>query len=140
MISLEEFKCSLLEFIEFRGEPFDADFIYRQCIQPIDRYHIYEALYQLELEGKILRLRDGRFIATNIALKRWLNRRVVDVKIPEELIAEAMEAMRLIPEAWESLDSFISDAIREYVERIRSLQTEKLRGYGRRRRGKSKSI
>ncbi|MEM1586943.1 MAG: hypothetical protein QXX99_05915 [Candidatus Bathyarchaeia archaeon] len=70
MISLEEFKDHLLEFIKFRGEPFDVDFIYRQCIQSIDKYRIYEALYQIELEGKVLRLSDGRYILTRVALKR----------------------------------------------------------------------
>ncbi|MEM1515148.1 MAG: hypothetical protein QXT26_03935 [Thermoproteota archaeon] len=52
MISLEEFKDSLFEFIDSRDEPFDVDFIYRQCIQPINRYQIYEALISLNLRGR----------------------------------------------------------------------------------------
>lgn len=130
-MNLEEFKDHLLEFIEFRSEPFDVDFIYRQCVQPIDKYRVYEALYQLELEGKVLRLSDGRYIATRMALKRWLNSRLIEVKIPRKMAVEAEEAMRLTPDVWKTLDSFISEAIRDYVKKVWDLWTGKLYKRGR---------
>lgn len=126
MISLEALKDSLFEFIEFKREPFDVDFIYRQCIQPVDKHQIYEVLHQLELEGKIIRLSDGRYITTKIAIKRWLSRHLVDVKIPKEIAAEAEGAMRLLPRTWRTIDSFISEAIKEYIEKVLNVWDEEL--------------
>lgn len=118
MINLEGFKDSLLEFIEFKGEPLDVDSIYKQCLQPIDRYRIYEVLYQLELEGKVLRLSDGRYIATKAALRKWLYSNPIEIRIPGEMAIEIEETMSLTPGVWKSMDSFISEAIREYIKKV----------------------
>lgn len=125
MIDIEEFKDNLLEFVEFRDEPFDVEFIYSQCVQPVDKYRIYEALYQLELEGKILRLSDGRYLAARTALKRWLKYHLTEIQIPVEIVAEAKEAMFIAPKAWRTLDSFISEAIEEYIRKILGIWTRK---------------
>lgn len=118
MIDMEEFKGQLLTFIEFMGEPIDADSIYRQCIQPVERYRIYEVLYQLEDEGKVLRLSDGRYIAAKSAFKRWVRDRLIDVKVPEDIVKDAKQVMGRMPGRYKNIDSFISEAIREYVERV----------------------
>lgn len=133
MINLEGFKDSLLEFIEFRSEPFDIDFIYKQCIQPIDKHRINEAFYQLELEGKILRLSDGRYIATRVALKKWLSSQFLEIKIPEEIAVEIEETMHLTPRAWKTIDSFVSEAIKEHIKKVLNAWTKEL--YRRRKSG-----
>ncbi|MBS7605016.1 MAG: hypothetical protein QXR84_00280 [Candidatus Bathyarchaeia archaeon] len=125
MIDIEEFKDNLLEFVQFRKEPFDVEFIYRECVQLVDKYRIYETLYQLELEGKILRLSDGRYIATRAALRRWLKYHLIEIQIPVEIAAEAKEAIFIAPKAWRTLDSFISEAIEEYIRKILGLWAEK---------------
>lgn len=117
MIDMEEFKDQLLTFMEFMDEPLDADSIYRQCVQPIDRRRIHDALYQLEDEGKILRLSDGRYIAVRKALKRWIRGRLVEIKISEEIISEARQIEHML-KRYKTIDYFISEAIKEYIEKI----------------------
>jgi hypothetical protein len=121
MISMDEFKNQLYEFIEFRSEPFDAKFILNSCIQPIDKYRVYEALYQLEVEGKIIRLSDGRYASTKMALKRWIRNRLVEAQIPDHLIREIEWAMKVKPEICRSIEEFITEAIKEYIEKIRGI-------------------
>lgn len=118
MIDMEELKDQLLTFIDLMGEPLDADSIYRHCIQPIDRYRIYDALHQLEDEGKIMRLSDGRYVTARAALRRWIKGRLVDVGIPEEVVREAERAMGQGRKKYRTVDSFISEALKEYIERV----------------------
>lgn len=119
MINIEEFKNQLFEFVEFESEPFDIKYIYRSCIQPVDNHHIYEALYQLESEGKIIRLSDGRYTTMRAAVKRWVKEKLVETLIPDYLIREIEWTLKLNPGLHQSIDNFISEAVREYIEKVR---------------------
>jgi len=120
MINLEEFKDRLFEFIEFRREPFDIKYIYESCRQPIDIHHIYEALYELENEGKIICLSNGQYTSTRIAIKRWIKEKLVNVLIPDYLIQEIEWILKLKPKEHQTIDEFISTAIKEFIDRIKN--------------------
>ncbi|MEM1515149.1 MAG: hypothetical protein QXT26_03940 [Thermoproteota archaeon] len=51
-------------------------------------------------------------------MKRWLKCQLIDVKIPLEVAIEAKEAIRLAPGVWRTMDSFISEAIKEHIEKV----------------------
>lgn len=119
MINMDEFKTQLFEFIEFMEEPFDARFIYRSCIQPIDIYRIYDALQQLEDEGKILSLPNGRYISLRGALKRWLKERFVEVKIPDYLVRDIEWAAKIRQKQYKSIEALIADALRDYIMKVK---------------------
>jgi len=122
MISMDEFKSQLYEFIEFKSEPFDAKLILNSCIQPIDKYRVYEALYQLEVERKIIRLSDGRYTSTRMALKRWIRNRFVEAQIPDNLIREIEWILKVKPKICCPIEEFIMEAIKEYIEKIRGIR------------------
>ncbi|MBS7624604.1 MAG: hypothetical protein QXF59_05630 [Candidatus Bathyarchaeia archaeon] len=130
MISVDEFKAQLFEFIEFMEEPFDAKFIYKSCIQPIDIYRVYDVLQQLEDEGKIVSLSDGRYISIRGALRRWLRGRLIEVKIPDYLIRDVEWAAKIRPKQYKSIDAFIADAIRDHIMKIKKRYEEEVRRYG----------
>jgi len=119
MINLNEFKTQLLEFVEWRKEPFDTQLIYKSCIQPIDIRHVYEALYELENEGKIIRLSDGRYASLRVAVKRWIRTKLVEIKLPDHLIQEIEWTLRLHPHLYLSIEKFIQEAIKEFIAKIK---------------------
>lgn len=119
MISIDELKNQLYEFVEFRNEPFDVKFILGSCVQLVDRHHIYEALYQLESEGKIIRLSDGCYTTTKMAIKRWIRNRFTEALVPDYLIREIEWILKMKPGICRSIEEFISRAIKEYIEKVK---------------------
>ncbi|MEM2342360.1 MAG: hypothetical protein QXX94_07745 [Candidatus Bathyarchaeia archaeon] len=119
MSDMDELKSQLYEFVEFRSEPFDVKFILGSCIQLIDRHHVYEALYQLESEGKIIRLSDGRYTTTRVAIKRWIKNKFTEVLVPDYLIREIERILKIKPGICRSTEEFISKAIKEYIEKVK---------------------
>ena len=120
MINLDEFKSQLLEFVEWRSEPFDAGFIYKSCIQPVDNHHIHESLYLLECEGKIIRLSDGRYASLRTAIRHWIRAKFVEIRLPGHLIQEIEWTLKLKPRLYRSIEEFIQEAIEEYVRKVKT--------------------
>ena len=63
MLDPVQFKEQLYEFVKYVEEPFDINFLMYNCNQPINRERFYDILYELEEEGKILVLQDGRYLS-----------------------------------------------------------------------------
>ncbi|MEM2177057.1 MAG: hypothetical protein QXN34_06995 [Archaeoglobaceae archaeon] len=115
-------KEQLYEFVRFESEPFDVDFLEKHANILIDRTRFYDILFELESEGKLIRLRDGRYIPTCIKMRKWIKERLVDVEIPFDLFNEVQ---KLISEfcLHETVEQFIVTALKKLIEEVRKCRS-----------------
>ncbi|MEM2512693.1 MAG: hypothetical protein QXU81_00010 [Candidatus Bathyarchaeia archaeon] len=107
--TFEVFKEQLYEFVEFRSEPFDIDFLMKSCNTFIDKITIYNALCILEDEGRIIRLSNGNFISAKIMMRKWIKKMYENIEIPEDIYRE-MERLVYMG-IYKSINDIIKDAI-----------------------------
>ena len=112
------FKQQLYEFIEFRETPFTIDFLYISCNQPIERRHIYDALYELEEEGKIIRLWDGSYLSAKVAWKKWIKKLYEEIEVPSELYDEIEKFIKQTG-IFESVEEFIKKALETFIQTVK---------------------
>lgn len=109
------FKEQLFEFIEYRDEPFDENFIIDSCTTFIDRTTVRDALFALEEEGRIVRLLNGKYISARMLLKKWIKRLYGEIEVPEDIYGEMLKLIQL--GIYKSIVDIIKDAIRFYIKR-----------------------
>ncbi|MEM1506804.1 MAG: hypothetical protein QXU02_01840 [Candidatus Bathyarchaeia archaeon] len=90
-------------------------------IQLIDIYRVYEALQQLEDEGKIVGLPGGRYVTVKAAVRRWLKENFVEIGIPDYLVRDIEWTMKLKSKRHYSLEAFILDALREHIAKVKEI-------------------
>jgi len=141
-VDIQVFKQRLLEFVEEREEPFDANFLVKTCNQPVSYITVHEALFQLEDEGQLVRL-DNEYLPTRVMMKRWLKpgklgtgSSLVDsasslgtiansfqdsgMSVPKDLFFEIAELLHERPElGYVDVEEFLRDAIRRHVREMK---------------------
>lgn len=106
------FKEQLYEFIEFVSEPWDIDFLIRNCRQWVDRWRFYDVLYELETEGRVIRLKDGRYLSIRVLRRKWIKTRLVDLPLPKSLFEKMKYLIHM--GVYESIEELIREAIRNF--------------------------
>ena len=111
---LNQFKEQLYEFVKYVEEPFDINFLMYNCNQPINRERFYDILYELEEEGKILVLQDGRYLSLYTLKRKWIKIRLVNIPIPKELYNIMIHLIH------KGIFKNVEDIIREAIKRYKS--------------------
>jgi len=124
MIDMESFKDQVLDFIEDREEPFDRDFLVRNCNWPVDDDRVHDALCQLSNEGLIVRLdgyRYNQWLSTRVLMRRWLKPlQDPQISLPRNLIQQIRELLSQRPDlGYADVDNFVRDAIRRFIQRLK---------------------
>ena len=116
-IDVEMFKRQLLEFIGDMDEPFTVKFLVKSCLQPVSEQFIHDVLAQLEEEGKVLWVGDGRWISTKAVVKRALKPNS-EVILPKALISQIISAAVKRPDlGYTNLAEFIRDAVENFINK-----------------------
>lgn len=106
------FKEQLYEFIEWEEQPFDVDYLIKNCNYWVDPWKIYDVLFQLEEEGRIFQLKNGKYLSLKVLLNKWIKTRFINLRLPRSLY----EAMKYLIHLgyYKSMDDLIRDAIRKF--------------------------
>ncbi|MEM2351949.1 MAG: hypothetical protein QXT26_06040 [Thermoproteota archaeon] len=115
-------KERLFEFVRFNPDPFDVDFLERHANVLIDRARLFDVLFELECEGKIVCLSDGRYVSAYAAIKRWIEERFVFLELPSDLVFEVERFLRDFC-VRESVEQFIVNAIKNLVQEMRKCRS-----------------
>ena len=115
MLDPAQFKEQLYEFVECIDKPFDINFLMQKCNQPVDRQRFYDALYELEEEGKILGLRNGRYLSLRVLKRKWIKTKLVNIPIPKELYDIMIHLIH--KGIFKNIEDIIQEAIKRYKKR-----------------------
>lgn len=115
-VDVEQFKRQLLEFIEDRDEPFTVKFLVENCLQPVSETLVQNTLAQLEEEGRVIWLRNGRWISTKAIVKRAL-KPSNEVILPKNLISQVISLLIKRPNlGYTDINEFIVEAIKNFIK------------------------
>jgi len=127
----DDLKRQLLEFIEELEEPFNIEFIMRNCLKPVSRIEIHDILCELVDEGRIVRVDGEYYMPVKTLIRRWLRgkiRRVGDevildgLELPKSLVEDVREFIRSRAElGYVDEAEFIRDAIRRKLKSLREI-------------------
>ena len=116
------FKEQMLEFIESEDEPFNLEFLVKNCNDKfIEEGYYQDALCALEEEGQIVRF-DHHYLSTRVLMKRWIKteeRRAHEnrLSLPQSIVCQILELLDQRPElGYTNVGEFIRDAIRRFIE------------------------
>ena len=130
MMAQSLFKEQLLEFVEDRQDPFDIDLLKSSCNDKfIDDNWFWGALWELEEEGKIVRL-NHHYLSTRVLMRRWIKAQTKppsateeysnDLSLPQNLLHPIEELLNERPElGYLDVDEFIIDAIRRRIQQLK---------------------
>ena len=131
LIVKDDLKRQLLEFIEELEEPFNIEFIMRNCLKPISRIEIHNILCELVDEGKIVRVDSEYYMPVKTLIRKWLRgkiRRVGEevildgLELPKSLVEDVREFIRDRAElGYVDVSEFIRDAIRRKLKSLREI-------------------
>ena len=131
LIVKDDLKRQLLEFIEELEEPFNIEFIIRNCLKPVSRIEIHDILCELVDEGKIVKIDGEYYMPVKTLIRRWLRgkiRRVGDevvldgLELPRSLVEDVREFIRdRAGLGYVDVAEFIRDAIRRKLKSIREI-------------------
>ena len=112
-------KNQLLEFVEDLNEPFSARQLASCALQFIDHSTIWNTLCELEEEGKLLFLGDGRFISMKTAMRKWIACEYTNIQIYEDDFERLQFYILsgILPH--KSVKEFVIDAIERFFEKKR---------------------
>ena len=124
----ESLKKQLLNFIEDLEEPFDIEFLMKNCLQPVSEIKIHDVLCELIEEGKIIRISGNQYLSTRVLMKRWLRQKIRSsnddiafevLELPRSLIRQISRLIREKPElGYINVSEFIRDAIRRWISNL----------------------
>jgi len=105
MMAQSLFKEQVLEFVEDKEEPFNFEFLKANCNQPLEDHRFWDALYEFEEEGKIVRL-DHHYLSTRVMMRRWIRTKEKPQIISEDFSYEPFVPQGLIDQVEELMEQF----------------------------------
>jgi len=130
-----QFKAQLLEYVDDREEPFDTQFLVANCNSFIDDTWVRNALWELEEEGRIIKL-NHHYLSTRILMKRWIvasqtpqttpQDNLNGFTLPQHLMREIQDLLIERPDlGYLDIDEFIRDALRRRIEQLEKRNRER---------------
>jgi len=119
----QHFKEQLSEFVEDLDEPFDMNFLMRNCNISYEENWFRDTLYELEDKEKIVRLND-HYLPSRILLNRWIKHEVKQqplepgcIQLPFDLISQIQKLLNWRKElGYLNAEDFIRDAVRRLIQ------------------------